>query len=189
MSRSSWSIAFLSRLDFRSTCCSLHTVCYKQKGVKSRYCATEELLIKLLYLVNSVFFSQISIEIPKICTRITTISQLHQPCFLNFLQFYLNSDGITIKMGKSKASSGGSSSPQQQQQAQKSGAPPGLDVCFLCGSGPATPCPDCGLVSTCGSLHRQLHRPEKLCFPFRIEFRPAVGRFMVATRDIQPLGE
>ena len=60
--------------------------------------------------------------------------------------------------------------------------------CFLCAGSPASVCPDCGLAAYCSEAHRQLHRPEKLCFPFKIEYRPQVGRFMVASRDIQPLG-
>ena len=30
-------------------------------------------------------------------------------------------------------------------------------------------------------------RPENFCFPFMVEQRPGVGRFVVATRDIEPL--
>ena len=33
-----------------------------------------------------------------------------------------------------------------------------------------------------------MFRPENLCFPFRVDFKEGVGRCMVATRDIQPLG-
>ena len=65
----------------------------------------------------------------------------------------------------------------------------GGQCCFLCSGLPATLCPDCGLASYCSEAHRQLHRPEKLCFPFKVEYTPNVGRFMVATRDIQPLGK
>ena len=41
----------------------------------------------------------------------------------------------------------------------------------------------------CTEEHLKLHRPEKLCFPFKVERKDGVGRFLVATRDIQPMGE
>ena len=41
----------------------------------------------------------------------------------------------------------------------------------------------------CTEEHLKLHRPENLCFPFRVEQKEGVGRYLVATRDIQPMGE
>ena len=41
----------------------------------------------------------------------------------------------------------------------------------------------------CTEEHLKLHRPEKLCFPFKVERKEGVGRYLVATRDIQPMGE
>ena len=41
----------------------------------------------------------------------------------------------------------------------------------------------------CTEEHLKLHRPEKLCFPFKVEQKDGVGRYLVATRDIQPMGE
>ena len=62
--------------------------------------------------------------------------------------------------------------------------------CFLCSRTDCdSKCEHCGLVYFCGDDHKRLHRPEQLCFPFRIEVKEGVGRCMVATRDIQPLGE
>ena len=62
--------------------------------------------------------------------------------------------------------------------------------CFLCAAPDCEEsCDHCGLVYYCGEAHRVLHRPENLCFPFRIRYKEGVGRFMEATRDIEPLGE
>ena len=41
----------------------------------------------------------------------------------------------------------------------------------------------------CTEEHLKLHRPEALCFPFKVERKEGVGRYLVATRDIQPMGE
>merc|ERR1719266_432028 len=62
-----------------------------------------------------------------------------------------------------------------------------LDVCFLCAKPATSTCEVCGLVGFCGPEHAFLHRPEQFCFPFMVEMREGVGRFVVATRDIEPL--
>ncbi|TRY75019.1 hypothetical protein TCAL_07034 [Tigriopus californicus] len=62
-----------------------------------------------------------------------------------------------------------------------------MEPCFLCGKPGQSECPDCRLVAVCSKEHKTLHRPEKLCFPFKIEQDPVKGRLMVANRDIQPL--
>jgi len=62
-----------------------------------------------------------------------------------------------------------------------------LKVCFIC-SKPATEvCDKCGLVAFCSEAHKKLHRPENFCFPFMVEQREGVGRYVVAVRDIEPL--
>ena len=35
--------------------------------------------------------------------------------------------------------------------------------------------------------HLKLHRPEGFCFPWMVEQRAGVGRYVVAVRDIAPL--
>jgi len=62
-----------------------------------------------------------------------------------------------------------------------------LDVCFLCAKPATSICEVCRLVGFCGPEHAHLHRPEQFCFPFMVEMREGVGRFVVATRDIEPL--
>ncbi|CAB4062227.1 unnamed protein product [Lepeophtheirus salmonis] len=61
-------------------------------------------------------------------------------------------------------------------------------LCFLCGTPSKNKCSYCDLVYYCGDPHFKLHRPEELCFPFKISQRKNVGQVMVATRDIEPLG-
>lgn len=63
------------------------------------------------------------------------------------------------------------------------------NVCFLCAEPATEKCPACDLAFFCSENHAKLHRPENLCFPFKIKYDPLVGRYMVATRDIEPLGK
>ena len=39
----------------------------------------------------------------------------------------------------------------------------------------------------CVQAHLKLHRPEGFCFPWMVEQRAGVGRYVVAVRDIAPL--
>ena len=62
-------------------------------------------------------------------------------------------------------------------------------MCFLCADPADNRCSHCNLAYFCSDEHAALLRPKKLCFPFKIQFDPRVGRYMVATRDIEPLGK
>ena len=60
--------------------------------------------------------------------------------------------------------------------------------CWLCAEPAETPCEDCDRVHFCGPGHRDLHRQRGgTCRPFTVRRSDSVGRFMVATRDIEPL--
>ena len=62
-----------------------------------------------------------------------------------------------------------------------------LDVCFLCAKKSTFICEKCGLVAFCSESCQKVHRPENFCFPFMVEQKPGVGRFVVAVRDIEAL--
>lgn len=62
-----------------------------------------------------------------------------------------------------------------------------LSVCFLCSQPSTRECEFCHLVAFCGPQHARLHRPEQFCFPFMVKQMEGVGRFVVATRDIEAL--
>ena len=62
-----------------------------------------------------------------------------------------------------------------------------LNVCFLCAKPSIETCDKCNLVGFCSEDHKKLHRPENFCFPFMVEQKEGVGRFVVAVRDIEPL--
>ena len=62
-----------------------------------------------------------------------------------------------------------------------------LDVCFLCAAPATSVCDKCGLVAYCSEFCLKVHRPENFCFPFMVEQKEGVGRFVVAVRDIEPL--
>eukprot|EP00092_Neocalanus_flemingeri_P005352 GFUD01005766.1.p1 GENE.GFUD01005766.1~~GFUD01005766.1.p1 ORF type:complete len:592 (-),score=147.56 GFUD01005766.1:293-2068(-) len=62
-----------------------------------------------------------------------------------------------------------------------------LEVCFLCAKPATETCDKCNLVGFCSEDHKTLHRPENFCFPFMVEQKQDVGRFVVAVRDIEPL--
>ena len=53
-----------------------------------------------------------------------------------------------------------------------------LAVCFLCAAPSTSTCKFCGLVGFCGEQHAKLHRPEEFCFPFMVEQREGVGRWV-----------
>ena len=62
-----------------------------------------------------------------------------------------------------------------------------LKVCFLCAKPSIETCDKCNLVGFCSEEHKKLHRPENFCFPFMVEQKEDVGRYVVAVRDIEPL--
>jgi len=62
-----------------------------------------------------------------------------------------------------------------------------LKVCFICSKPATMVCEYCGLVAFCSEEHKKLHRPENFCFPFMVEQKEGVGRYVVAVRDIEPL--
>ena len=92
---------------------------------------------------------------------------------------------VEVKMGKAKKKSK-SFHPNCQENEKEEEIDDNL--CFLCLEPGVEKCSHCGLISVCSKDHLKLHRPENLCFPFKIRKNDSVGRFMVATRDIQPLG-
>ena len=59
--------------------------------------------------------------------------------------------------------------------------------CWLCAEPAETRCDHCDRVHFCGPGHRDLHRQHGVCRPFMVRRSDSVGRFMVATRDIEPL--
>jgi len=61
------------------------------------------------------------------------------------------------------------------------------DSCFLCGQPAQDRCAACGEVSYCSKFHLSKHRPGNTCLPFTIARCPDKGRYVVATRDIEPL--
>lgn len=60
-------------------------------------------------------------------------------------------------------------------------------VCFLCREPATSTCSNCNLVGFCGEKHEKLHRPEGFCGAFRVEQKEGVGRYIVATRNLEPL--
>lgn len=68
--------------------------------------------------------------------------------------------------------------------AKSSGA---SSVCFLCRNPATSTCSSCNLVGFCGEKHEKLHRPEGFCGAFRVEQKEGVGRYIVATRNLEPL--
>ena len=62
-----------------------------------------------------------------------------------------------------------------------------LKICFICAKPATETCDICNLVGFCSEDHKKLHRPENFCFPFMVEQKEGVGRYVVATRDIEPL--
>jgi len=62
-----------------------------------------------------------------------------------------------------------------------------LTVCFICSKPATETCDKCNLVAFCSEEHKKLHRPENFCFPFMVEQKEGVGRYVVAVRDIEPL--
>ncbi|XP_059082418.1 SET domain-containing protein SmydA-8-like isoform X1 [Tigriopus californicus] len=69
------------------------------------------------------------------------------------------------------------------------------EQCFLCGKQnktgsddvPLQQCASCQKIWYCSEDHYEVHRHKDRCFPFLIKRSPTKGRFMVATRDIEPL--
>ena len=62
-----------------------------------------------------------------------------------------------------------------------------MDSCWLCSAESKMRCEDCGLVSSCSSDHLSLHRHNQTCRPFTVKRNQSVGRYLVATRRIEPL--
>ena len=59
--------------------------------------------------------------------------------------------------------------------------------CWLCAEPSETLCQDCDRVYFCTPEHQELHRHQGVCRAFTVRRSDSVGRFMVASRDIQPL--
>ena len=61
--------------------------------------------------------------------------------------------------------------------------------CFYCRQKAIKSCSYCNISSYCSDEHGAIHRPNDVCFPFRIEYSTNVGNYMIATRDIAPAGK
>lgn len=62
-----------------------------------------------------------------------------------------------------------------------------IDTCFICQRPPDPLLKSYHGLRYCCLAHQGLHAPdEDEPQPFRVLFRPEVGRYMVAARDIQP---
>ena len=62
-----------------------------------------------------------------------------------------------------------------------------LCACFLCGKSAFVECQECHQAWFCSPEHlEELHQPPK-CFPIKVASSEAVGRYLVATRDLAPL--
>ena len=62
------------------------------------------------------------------------------------------------------------------------------EICFYCRKPATKVCKYCKIAYYCSDEHGKIHRPDDVCFPFKIDFLPHVGNFMVASRDIEPAG-
>ena len=62
------------------------------------------------------------------------------------------------------------------------------ESCFFCQNKAQNVCKYCKSVSYCSQDHWKIHRPETICFPFKVGFAPHVGRYMIATQDIKASG-
>ena len=59
--------------------------------------------------------------------------------------------------------------------------------CYLCGKSASIECYTCHQAWFCSHEHlEELHRPP-LCFPIKVATSEAVGRYLVASRDLAPL--
>ena len=63
-----------------------------------------------------------------------------------------------------------------------------FEACFYCRQKATKSCSRCKICFYCCDEHEAIHRPDDVCFPFRIEYAPHVGNYMVASRDIEPAG-
>ena len=61
--------------------------------------------------------------------------------------------------------------------------------CFLCLKECDNLCDKCGLVVFCSQAHFEVHHKASTgyCYPFKVLQRPQVGRYLTATRDLNPL--
>lgn len=61
----------------------------------------------------------------------------------------------------------------------------GRDVCFVCSNSNSFVCEHCHKVQLCRA-HYAIHYnyDTRKCWPFRIDYKPGVGRCLVASRDI-----
>ena len=62
------------------------------------------------------------------------------------------------------------------------------ESCFYCRKPATKVCKYCKIAYYCSDEHGKIHRPDDVCFPFKIDFLQHVGNFMVASRDIEPAG-
>ena len=62
------------------------------------------------------------------------------------------------------------------------------EICFYCRKPASKVCKCCKIAYYCSDEHGNIHRPDDVCFPFKIDYLPHVGNFMVASRDIEPAG-
>ena len=62
------------------------------------------------------------------------------------------------------------------------------ELCFFCRQKATKSCSYCKISSYCCDEHGVVHRPNDVCFPYRVEYSQNVGNYLVATRDITPTG-
>ena len=60
------------------------------------------------------------------------------------------------------------------------------NLCFLCLKPCAELCSKCNEIPYCSPDHLEVHFDSNFCAPFRVLQKPNVGRFLIATRDIEP---
>jgi len=96
-------------------------------------------------------------------------------------------NGVTEEKESTDCKVNGSAAPEKEAAKEKENTYTNLKVCFLCAQPSIETCDKCNLVGFCGDEHKKLHRPENFCFPFMVEKKEGVGRYVVATRDIEPL--
>ena len=61
-----------------------------------------------------------------------------------------------------------------------------MESCFLCLEPAKQTCEKCRNFSFCGEEHYSLHVNGRDCFPYRLDTKENVGRYMVASRNIEP---
>ena len=64
-----------------------------------------------------------------------------------------------------------------------------LKWCFFCDKKSQKVCSFCQNVGYCSDKCWKIHRPETMCFPFKVGYAEHVGRYMIAARNIKASGK